>query len=237
MKTRSAANEQLDNLSLQGEPLYKALKSLNWINRWFGNKASSCKAIVAIYRKEKKPLHIIDLGCGGGDLALGMAGALQKNNTPFSITGIDGNSHTLNYAQKKSAGFNEIYFMQADILSQQFKTVPCDVLFSSHFIYHFTEDGLVHFLKNNLPSVSSAVVFSELERSRLAAFLFRWVSFLLPISKMARQDGQLAIKRSFTRKEWLYILEKAGVQAFSLKRMPFFRIRLIIFQPANIKCL
>jgi 2-polyprenyl-3-methyl-5-hydroxy-6-metoxy-1,4-benzoquinol methylase len=233
MQNRAATKEQLDDLSLQGEQLYKALQSLNWINRWFGNKRSSCKAIAALCKKENRPLHIIDLGCGGGDMMLSIAKKLDKDKAAFSITGIDGNRNSLAYAEKKCIAFGKINFRQADILNDAFTTGPCDLLFSSHFVYHFTEEGLVNFLKKNLPLVSSAVVFSELERNRFALLLFRLVSSLLPVSKMARQDGELAIKRSFTKEEWLSILKKAGICSFRLKRVPFFRIQLIILPPYN----
>lgn len=231
MQTRLIANEQLDDLSLQGEPLYKALDSLAWINHWFGNRRSSCKAIATICQKENKPLHIIDLGCGGGDMMLALAKTLQKNGADFHITGIDGNNNSLAYAQKKCIDFNSINFLQANILKDDFVTGPCDILFSSHFIYHFTEERLVNFLKKNRPLVSSAIVFSELERNRYALLLFKIISLILPVSKLARQDGELAIKRSFTKKEWLTIMKKTGISSFRLKRVPFFRIQLTILPP------
>jgi 2-polyprenyl-3-methyl-5-hydroxy-6-metoxy-1,4-benzoquinol methylase len=229
MKTRSAEPEKLDNLSLNGDPLHKALKSLEWINKWFGNHRSIVRSIQSICNKEKKPLTIIDLGCGGGDLLSAVARSLQKNKIKFSLTGIDGNDNTLQYAQKKCAGFKMIKFIQADILQDDFSTEPCDVLISSHFIYHFTEDGLIHFFSNNLPGITTAVVFSELERSRFAMILFKLSSFLLPISKLAKQDGLHAIKRSFTKKEWVTILKKANITSYRLRRVPLFRIQLVIF--------
>lgn len=229
MSTRSAEKEKLDDLSLQGEPLHKALKSLAWINRWFGNQRAVINAILSICEKEKKPLHIIDLGCGGGDLILAVAKALRKKGIEFTITGIDGNANSLGYAEINCAGFAEIKFLHADILNDEFKIEPCDILISSHFIYHFSEEGLIRFLRNNSPVIARAIIFSELERRRFAILLFKLGRFLLPISKLAKQDGLLAIKRSFTKKEWLSILQKTGISSFSLQRVPLFRIRLVIF--------
>ena len=78
MITRFSEKEKIDNLNLQGEPLHKALKSLEWVNRLFGNNRPVIKAIHSIYKKEERPLHVIDLGCGGGNLALAVAKSLQK---------------------------------------------------------------------------------------------------------------------------------------------------------------
>jgi 2-polyprenyl-3-methyl-5-hydroxy-6-metoxy-1,4-benzoquinol methylase len=234
MKSRLTESEKLDDLSLQGEPLHKALQSLAWINRWFGNHSSVIKAIHALYNEQPKPLRIIDLGCGGGDLILTVAQSLERQKIEFSITGIDGNANSLAYAQKKCAAFKEIDFLQADILSNKFSIQPCDMLISSHFIYHFTDGKLVDFFKNNVAAVSTAIIFSELERNVLALRLFKFSSFLLPISKLAKQDGLLAIKRSFNKKEWSTILQQAGISRYNLITVPVFRILLTITPSNNI---
>lgn len=232
MNNRSAEKEKLDNLSLNGEPLYKALKSLEWVNRWLGNHRSTTKAIIKAYKKGRNPLRIIDLGCGGGDLMAVIAQSLQKKNIPFSITGIDANRNTLEYAAKKCAQFKEINFQQADILFPGFRLNECDVLITSHFIYHFSEKELAGFISNNLSAVTTCFICSELERSRLAYILFKCSSFFLALSKLAKQGGLLAIKRSFTKKEWLSVLNQAGVSAFRLRRIPLFRLQAIIY-PGN----
>lgn len=237
MKERSTSKEQLDDLDMQGEELHKALRSLSWINRWFGNNRSSVKAILAVHQKQKAPLHIIDLGCGSGDVSLAIAGALKDKGTPFSITAIDGNENILAYAREACRRIPEIKFVRSDILAPAYRIAPCDILFSSHFIYHFSEDTLAAFIQRNRSLVSTAFIFSELERSRWGLMLFKFFSFLLPISKMARMDGQLAIRRAFSKKEWITILLKAGITCFTIKRAPLFRLQLIIFPHKNNPCL
>lgn len=229
MKSRLTGSEKMDDLSLQGEPLYKALQSLAWINRWFGNHRSVIKATHAVYKKQEDPLRIIDLGCGGGDLIFAVARSLRRHKIEYRITGIDGNANSLAYAQKKCAACSEINFIQADILSDAFRLQPCDILISSHFIYHFPEEKLARFLKSSISAVSTAIIFSELERNRLALRLFKFSSFLLPISKLAKEDGLLAIQRSFNKKEWISILQQAGISTYRMRPVPLFRILLTIF--------
>jgi 2-polyprenyl-3-methyl-5-hydroxy-6-metoxy-1,4-benzoquinol methylase len=236
MKSRSAEIEKLDDLTLHGETLHKALQSLAWINRWFGNHRAVIKAIHAVYKET--PVQIIDLGCGGGDLVLAVAKSLQQHKIPFAITGIDGNINSLAFAKKKCKAFPEIIFLQGDILSNEFSIKPCHILISSHFMYHFTEDALIHFLKKNISAISTAVIFSELKRNSFAMRLFELSSFLLPISKLAKQDGLLAIKRSFSKKEWLSILQQSGIGLFKLKSVPLFRLLLTIYpERKTLTCL
>lgn len=53
-----------------------------------------------VLQVKKKTWHIIDLGCGGGDLALAVAKSLSRHKIECTITGIDGNANTLAYAEK-----------------------------------------------------------------------------------------------------------------------------------------
>jgi 2-polyprenyl-3-methyl-5-hydroxy-6-metoxy-1,4-benzoquinol methylase len=154
---------------------------------------------------------------------------MRRHKIRCRITGIDGNAHALIYAKKKTRGFPEIDFLPEDIQDSAFTIQPCDILISSHFIYHFSDEALVQFLNKNLPAVSTAVILSELTRSRLALFLFKYGRFLLPISKLAKADGILAIKRSLTENEWLSILKQAGIGSYRIECVPFFRILLTLF--------
>lgn len=229
MNERSLSKEQLDDLSLRGEQLNHALRSLAWINRWFGNTRSAISIIEKLHPDKNSPLKLTDLGCGGGDVALAIGQALRKKGIPFSITGIDGNEHTLAIARSVCAACPEIRFEKADILDPGFSLDACDILFSSHFMYHFREEALVSFLQKNRAAVSTAFICNELERSSVALRLFSWFAFLFPISRMARQDGQLAIRRSFTKKEWIALFEKAGIAHYRIRRVPLFRLQVTIF--------
>gem|GEM_PF-5532225 len=60
--------------------MHKALQSLAWINKWFGNHRAIIKGILAVHNKDNRTLRITDLGCGGGDMVLEVARALQKRN-------------------------------------------------------------------------------------------------------------------------------------------------------------
>jgi 2-polyprenyl-3-methyl-5-hydroxy-6-metoxy-1,4-benzoquinol methylase len=234
MKIRSSEKEQLDDLNLGGETLHRALQSLGRINRWFGNHRAVIKAIHAVYKNQERPLRIIDLGCGGGDLALAVARSLRRHKIEFTIIGIDGNANTVAYARNKCAAYSEIGFLQADILDKHFRIQPCDILISSHFIYHFTSEALVDFLKHNLSAISTAFIFSELKRDRLAMRLFKCSHGILPISRLAKEDGLLAIQRSFAEKEWLDILQQAGIGTYRLESVPLFRILLTGFAARKI---
>ena len=220
---RSHIKEDLDNLELQGKELEKTLKGLSKINQWFGNTKSTLKDVQEQFQKHEIKT-IVDLGCGGGDNLLAIAKWYQEKNKKVKLIGIDGNQHSLNFAKTKS-DFN-IEYHKADILHPDFQIPKCDLLISSHFVYHFKDDELIGFLQRAKEKVSKTIIFSELNRSPSAYFLF-WFSGLI-FSKQIRSDGLKAIKRSFKKSELISIVQKAGINTFTIQSKRWFRLLIIL---------
>jgi ubiquinone/menaquinone biosynthesis C-methylase UbiE len=220
---RSHIAEDLDNLELEGKQLEKTLSGLSKINGWFGNTSQTLKAVQVQFQKHEIKT-IVDLGCGGGDNLIAIAKWCQSQNKKVKLIGIDGNQNSLEYARSRSDF--EIDFIEADILSQNFELPECDLLISSHFVYHFQDVELIEFLKGAKTSVRKAILFSELERSQIAFYLF-WV-FGFFFDKMVRSDGLKAIQRSFTKGELSNLLRKSGFTKYSVKNRLIFRLFTVI---------
>jgi len=229
LKSRSLESEEMDNLDLAGKKLHQTLDGLSIINRFLGNTNSTFKAVKSEILKSEDPLKIIDLGCGGGDNLRAIATWSDQNNQSVELIGIDGNAHILAYARSKNLAANPIQYLQADILDPSFELPNCDLLIRSHFIYHFPDPELIKFLKQSKTRVSKKIIFSELRRSRLAYVLFKLGNLFLPFSKMVKEDGLKAIRRSFAKKELEQILSAANINNYSIKRKWAFRWEVQIF--------
>lgn len=229
LKVRSSVSERMDQLDLDGSELNEVLEGLSIINRFLGNTGSTFRAV----KKELKAhpnrkFRIIDLGCGSGDNLRKIAKWCTENQRNDELIGIDGNSNILNYARSKNSDSLEINYFQADILNPDFQLEKCDILMSSHFMYHFTDENLIQFLKKANNQVSHRIIFSDLYRSRIAYFLFKYGGFLIPLHKTVKQDGLKAIARSFKKKELLDIINKSGFTSFTLRNKWAFRYLLTI---------
>ena len=211
-------SEELDNFNLSGKVLHQTLDGLSLINRMLGNTNATFNAVKPAILNANRPLKIIDLGCGGGDNLRTIGTWADKNNHPIELIGIDGNEHILSYAHSKNTAGISIQYLQADILAPSFQLPSCDLLISSHFIYHFADVDLINFLKNSKQQISTKIIFSELRRSRLAYVLFKFGNIFLPFSKMVKADGLKAIRRSFTKIELENILMEAGFERFRIQR-------------------
>ena len=225
ISSRSHHKECLDDLVLEGFLLTKTLKELTYINLFLGTSQNTVTSIQRIAKKNQIQT-IVDLGCGGGDNLRSIRKWFRSKDKKVRLIGIDGNKNSLEYA-KKHKDF-EIEYIQEDILSSDFQIPKFDALISSHFIYHFSDQKLIQFLKSAKDKINTAIVFSELQRSKISYTLFKFFGFLMPFSKMVKQDGLLAIRRSFTRRELENILKEAGINEYSLRWKWWFRFILII---------
>jgi len=220
---RSHTKEDLDNLDLQGTVLTKTLDGLSKINYWFGNSKQTLKAVQDQFQKHEITT-IVDLGCGGGDNLISIAKWCQSENKKIKFIGIDGNQNSLDYAGSRSEF--KINFLQADILAPDFEPPECDLLISSHFIYHFQDDAFAIFMKKAQTKVKKAIILSELRRSFIARILFYTLGLFF--SKMVRTDGLKAIRRSFTKRELNDLLCKSGFANYSVKNRLIFRLLAVI---------
>ena len=234
LKFRSSEKEQMDNLTLKGKALHDTLDGLSLINRYLGNTNATFAAVKKEIINTNRPLKIIDLGCGGGDNLRAIADWSNEKKYTVDLIGIDGNAAILEYAIAKNNSIIQIDYLQADILDPAFLMPKCDLLISSHFMYHFSDEALVKFLFQAKEKVAHKIIFSELQRSAIAYNLFRLGSVFLPFSKMVKQDGLKAIRRSFKKKELESIFNKAGIENYKIQRKWVFRYLVEIFkQPQN----
>jgi len=155
-----------------------------------------------------------------------LANKLSKKGITYSLVGVDGNSHALEHAQKESKDIPSLSFQQADILANDYELEACDILISSHFMYHFEEEALISFLRKHKTSVKYSILISELQRNKWSFLLFRMFSPLLGFNHMVKNDGLTAIKRAYTKAEIKQVLSIFGEKAFRI--IPKFFLRMII---------
>lgn len=234
LKYRSAEREKLDDLNLSGKKLEQSLRQLAYINRGLGNTRSILYAIKNLTPKNcPKTLRIIDLGCGGGDILIQIEKQLRKKALPYQLVGIDGNPNSLAFARRQAGKSSQIEFLCQDIMANNFQLNDCDILLSSHFIYHFEEAQLIHFLQKHKKNIHSSILFSELRRNKLAYLLFRTFSRILGFNKIVREDGTLAIRRAYTKSEMEDLLSRSGIHSFQVQNKWLFRM-LIYLNPKNL---
>lgn len=223
--------EQLDNFELSGPALGRTLLELQRINSLFGNVRTLSGAVMeTIESLGLSSVKIVDLGCGSGDVLAAIARKAGRKGITVELLGIDGNANSLAFGQECWSTYPNLEFLAADILSDTFMLPPCDILISSHFLYHFPDEELVTFLNKHLQTVSHAAIFSELDRHFLALHLFKFVSLLLGFSPITRKDGQTAVRRAFRQEELAQIVDQLEFTNSRLQYKWAFRHLLSIYK-------
>jgi 2-polyprenyl-3-methyl-5-hydroxy-6-metoxy-1,4-benzoquinol methylase len=228
-KYRSTEEEIMDDLSMEGEMLRKTLDQIAAINKRLGGNKATINGLHTLLKAESKDaaIHIIDLGCGSGDMLRAVADYGRKNNCIFKLTGIDANEYTVNYASKLSANYPEISYIKMDIWSDEFSGIAFDIAITTLFLHHFTEQEIEHLLIPIVNRVRIGVVINDLHRSRTAYYLFKAISFFIK-NPMVKKDGAISVLRGFKKNELFNISKKLNNTDSSIRWKWAFRYQWII---------
>lgn len=199
---RSKEIEIMDDFEMTGDVLTNTLDQIASINNFLGGNSVTLNGVKKLLKSEpkSKEIVIVDLGCGNGDMLRLLAAYGKKNGLKFKLIGIDANLHTINYAKKLSVGYSEIHYLQQDILSPSFKEVSCDIVLSTLFLHHFSDNHIEHLLVNWLKKVTLGIVINDLHRHKMAYYLFKLVSVIIK-NPMVKNDGLISILRGFKRQD------------------------------------
>jgi len=142
------------------------------------------------------PATLLDVGCGGGDLAVMLARWAARDGIQLHVTGIDPDERAFRFAaaRKPAPG---VEFRQAgsgDLLAEGRQY---DVVISNHVLHHLTPPELQTFLDDSARLARSLSLHNDLSRSAAAYALFS--AGALPLAgSYIRRDGLTSIRRSYT---------------------------------------
>lgn len=227
---RAEIIEIMDDLQCSGEVVHQTLRELEIINRWLGGNAVTLQGIKILLESKKinGPFAIADIGCGGGDGLKKIAAWGRSKKLTFNLTGIDANPNIIAFAKQNSSGFDEINYVTSNIFDEHFKQTQFDIVVATLFTHHLTNEELIILLKSLLQQCRIGIVINDLHRHWLAYYSIRLLTKWFSKSTMVKYDAHVSVLRSFSRKDILRILRKAGISNYSLKWKWAFRWQLII---------
>ena len=201
-KERSKQVEMMDDPLIAERSLQAVFKDINMVNSFLGGHRITLKSLERIFRDlGKKKYAILDVGCGDGDMLRVIARYFRQKEVDLDLTGMDISEQALGIARKRSAEFRNIKFIQEDINRMPTDSAQYDVVICSLTLHHFDDEQIPLILKNLSNIAQSAIVINDLQRSKLAYYLFKGFSTIFIKTEIAKRDGLVSIKSGFRRND------------------------------------
>lgn len=188
--------ELMDDPDCDPRLLAATLRRFDTVNRlisgWGGVYRSRLRPHLASLGR---PARVLDLGCGGGDLALRLARLAARDGLDVQWVGADPDPRAIAVAQEHAAPGVE--FRCTDAASLRSEGAAFDAVLSNHVLHHLSAGELVAFADESLALSRGIVVHSDIRRSRLAYALYAVGVTPFAPGTFLRTDGLRSIRRSY----------------------------------------
>lgn len=223
LSRRHRQPEIMDESDLPPARLDKTLRGLQRVNTvtrsaqlmWPDLKAAARRSV-------DRPVRVLDVACGGGDVLLALWRKAEKSGIKVELAGCDASPEAVRFAREAAAkeGATIEFFesrVPRDALPPDF-----DMVMSTLFLHHLDEDDAIAFLREAALRARDRVVIQDLIRSRLS-YWFAWIGTnVLLLNDICRLDGRTSVEGAFTREEAKAMAKQAGLDGAEIvPRLPF----------------
>ena len=228
MDAANADSEQL-------EQTYADFYTLNrWVSQWNRVYAKYIRPHAIEIQKQGKIFQVLDVGCGGGDIAFFLFKWLKKDGISAHITGIDIDNRAIDWAKANRSVQPEtalvhknkptgLFFECISTTELAHRGHKVDLVMNNHVLHHIPSTEITPFL-TECAELGTKVICNDLERSSLAYTLFSLCLFPLRFrSSFIYQDGRTSLKKSFRENE----LNTLSSEGWKVERLFPFRLLLI----------
>ncbi|WP_263356189.1 methyltransferase domain-containing protein [Acidicapsa ligni] len=164
-----------------------------------------------------RPLHIVDVGCGGGDMLRHIERWALRKKTSIRLTGIDMNPNAIRAAQEFTPANSRIRWFTGK--SDSFNTTkePVDLVISSLFTHHLSDEEIMQFLQWMESVAQRGWFISDLCRSKAAYRGFEMLARVARWHPFVRHDGPVSICRALRPAEWPQYAYASGLSLNSIR--------------------
>ena len=189
------------------EDFRDCLRSLETVNRWLLGYRPTLAWLERLPRGRRDPVHIVDVGCGGGDLLRQIAVWARRRGIAVQLTGIDLNPHATRAAAESTPKELGITWVTGDAMVYRLEK-PMDIVVSSLMTHHLEDEEIVALLRWMESTVLVGWFINDLERAEWSSRLFGWVRW----HRIVRHDGPVSFRRAFRTEDWVRLLAAAEVR-------------------------
>jgi SAM-dependent methyltransferase len=170
--------------------------TLDWLNHLY-----------AVMPLQEKALHIVDVGCGSGDMLRRIHRWAQDRNLPVVLTGIDINPDAIRAAREVTRP-GIATFLAGDAYAFE-PAAGIDVVVSSLLTHHLRDVEIVEFLRWMEARARLGWFVNDLHRQAVPYRFFKTISRFTRWHEFVKHDGPVSILRSFRVEDWRLLCQSA----------------------------
>lgn len=220
MQYRQLEPEEMDDVGLEPDAHKLALAGLARLNQISFSAPSIWRGLRnagAFDGIDSRPLRILDLATGGGDLPVYMGLRARELNIPVSLIGIDRSEVAL--ASARTLADRHGVAVEWACLDLKCDPIPpADWITCSLFLHHLPDDQIVALMRSMAEAASQGIIVNDLERSSLNRWLVWLGSRLVSRSLIVHRDSDRSVCASFTLEETALLLKAAGLNGVRPER-------------------
>jgi 2-polyprenyl-3-methyl-5-hydroxy-6-metoxy-1,4-benzoquinol methylase len=186
--------------------LQRTLRQMAWINRLLtGARPLLARTVLEDIRRRPGPCTLLDVGCGGADLALWLA----RREPNLSITCLDHDPRVAAYARRRCAGVARVRVLLGSA-SELERLGSFDYVFANHFLHHLEDERIAPTVAAMLARARRLLVITDLRRARGSYLLYALFAGVFLHGSFAASDGLLSIRRGVLQEELEAVLAGAA---------------------------
>lgn len=162
------------------------------------------------FSNSRRPLRILDIGCGDGDALRKIARWAQKNQIDAQLIGLDLNPETVNIAEEATPPHSKIEFVAANVFDYQ-PPQTVDLIVSSLFTHHLNDGEIVRFIRWMESNARLGWFVNDLSRAATPYRLFSLLAKAARWHRFVQHDGPASVARSFRPDDWRRFCSAAGL--------------------------
>jgi 2-polyprenyl-3-methyl-5-hydroxy-6-metoxy-1,4-benzoquinol methylase len=218
---RSSEKELLDRNDIPFADIERNMAELEVINSKLGGHRITIEGLKSLLNKfpieeRAKTLVVCEIGCGGGDNLSWILRWAKKCSINIRLIGIDINAQCIEYARKHN-DHSAMQFICGDYAETLVQIEKADIIFSSLFCHHFSDEELVQMFSLMKRRAKKGCFINDLHRHAFAYYSIKFLTTWFSKSYLVKNDAPISVLRGFKRKELHRLLTRAGIRGFHLE--------------------
>jgi len=212
------------------EEMRACMRDLTRVNTWLRGYRPTfnwLNSYIDTFAALRRPLRILDVGCGDGDGPRRIARWARKKRIDVRLTGLDLNADTIGIAKESTPPNYGIEFVAANVFDYE-PEQPVDLIVSSLFTHHLPDEEIVRFIGWMEAHARLGWFVNDLSRAVTPYLLFKLLAKATRLHRLVQHDGPVSVARALRAEDWLRLCAAAGLASNDFAILHYVPARLCV---------